>query len=128
MEAPIPSPLDTAHLLSELALAKQARDPVLLDLRGRVPYCDFFLICHGTNRRQVQAIASSMTETMKLEHGTPVSSIEGQEAARWILLDFGDVIVHIFDEPLRDFYDLEGLWVDAPRLEIPGVESREHAF
>ena len=91
----------------------------MLDLRGKVPYCDYFLICHGTSGRQVRAIASSMAETMKREHGHPARAIEGTDVGRWVLLDFEDVIVHVFDEPVRGFYDLEGLWADAPRVALP---------
>ncbi len=86
----------------------------MLDLSGISSYCDAFVICHGTNRRQVRAIAEGVAEDMRALGRRP-AGMEGVDASRWILLDFGDVIVHVFDEPMRGFYDLESLWVDAPR-------------
>lgn len=80
-------------------------------------YCDAFVICHGTNRRQVRAIAEGIQESLR-ERGVRPLGVEGMDASRWVLLDFGDVVVHVFDEPLRGFYDLDGLWGDAPRLPV----------
>ena len=80
-------------------------------------YCDAFVICHGTNRRQVRAIAEGIQENLR-ERGVRPLGVEGMEASRWVLLDFGDVVVHVFDEPLRGFYDLDGLWGDAPRMKV----------
>ncbi len=90
-------------------------------MRGLVSYTDMFVLVTATNRRQVQAIAESVRLEAKTE-GVTVDGVEGMEAARWVLVDFGDVVVHIFDEPLRGFYDLDGLWRDAPRMDVPSVE------
>lgn len=73
------------------------------------------MICHGSNRRQVRAIAEGVAEDLRAQ-GRRHAGMEGADASRWILLDFGDVIVHVFDEPMRGFYDLESLWADAPRV------------
>ena len=82
------------------------------------------MICSAGNRRQVQAIAEAVRQAARHDHGIKNIKVEGLEAARWVLVDVGDVVVHIFDAPLRGFYDLDGLWADAPRLELPeGVES-----
>jgi len=99
------------------ALEKKAIDIVLLNMKGIVSYADYSLICSGRSDRQVQAIAQSIeTELKKLGHRA--IGIEGLSQGRWVLIDYGDVIVHIFQESVREFYDLEGLWIDAPRVKI----------
>lgn len=90
---------------------------MLLDLSGVASYCDGFLVCTGTNRRHVRAIAEGIVEELREQGRRPVG-VEGLDASRWVLLDFGGVIVHVFDEPMRGFYDLEGLWADAPRIRM----------
>jgi ribosome-associated protein len=99
------------------ALEKKATDIVLLRTKGVVSYADYFLICDGRSDRQVQAIAQSIETELKKE-GHRALGIEGLSQGRWVLLDFGDVIVHIFQESVRRFYDLEGLWIDARRVDI----------
>ena len=128
-EVAIRNPLNLAHLVTQLADAKKAEELVVLDLGGRVSYCDYFVICNGTNRRHVRAIAESVLETLKTEHGVSPISSEGFEGARWVLVDLGDVVIHIFDESMRGFYDLEGLWADVPRIELEhvGQPSRLHS-
>ena len=118
MEGPI-EPEDVATALSKAALEKKAFDLAILDMRGLVDYCDLFVICSARNRRQVQAIAEFVRSHGKRELRLKPQAIEGLEAARWVLVDFGDVVLHVFDEPMRGFYNLDGLWSDAPRLEAP---------
>ncbi len=93
-----------------------------LDLSRLTSFCDSFIITHGASRRQVVAIAEKVLEDLRLAGRRPMG-VEGMDAGRWVLIDYGDVIVHVFDEPLRGFYDLEGLWADAPRLHHEGVEA-----
>lgn len=88
-------------------------------MKSLVAYTDTFVICSARNRRQVQAIAHEVRKVGKEKLGLMPKGTEGLEAARWVLVDFGPVVVHIFDEPLRAFYDLDGLWRDAPRLPVP---------
>lgn len=88
-----------------------------LDLSGVASYCDGFLICTGTNRRHVRAIAEGIIEDMRASGVRPIG-VEGMEASRWVLIDFGDVLVHVFDEPMRGFYDLDALWADAKRVPL----------
>jgi ribosome-associated protein len=122
-EAPI-GPEQTAQLLTLAALEKKAIDIAILDMRGLIDYADIFVICSATNRRQVKAIAEEIRRAAKHDHGLTVNAVEGISAARWVLVDFSDVVVHVFDEPLRGFYDLDGLWADAPRLPLPeGAED-----
>jgi len=112
-------PESIAHALATAAVEKKAVDLAILDMRTLVDYCDVFVICSATNRRQVQAIAEYVRSYGKRELGLQPQAIEGLEAARWVLVDFGDVVLHVFDQPLRGFYNLDGLWVDAPRLPVP---------
>ena len=105
-------------LCLKAALEKKALDPVLLELKGRTSFTDYFLLCTGTSDRQVQAIAQGIEEVLKKKGITPLGQ-EGMTGGKWILMDYEDVVVHIFLEPIRKFYDLEGLWIDAPRMDIP---------
>lgn len=99
------------------AIEKKAIDPVLLEMKGMTSFTDYFLLCSGKSDRQVQAIAQAIEETLKQKGIQPLGQ-EGVKEGRWILMDYEDVIVHIFLEPIRKFYDLEGLWIDAPRVSI----------
>jgi ribosome-associated protein len=108
-----------AVALCELALEKKALDPVILDVEELISYCSHFLLVSGTNGRQVRAIAQHLQAHGKKELGLKTLSIEGMQNGRWVLIDFGDVVVHVFDKDMRGFYDLDGLWADAPRVEVP---------
>jgi ribosome-associated protein len=107
----------------KLALAcaseKKAVNTVALDLREIASFTEFFVITSGTNQRQVQAIADEIQEQLKKQLDSRPIRTEGYNTAEWILLDYGDFVVHIFDQKSRDFYDLERLWRDARRVEIP---------
>ena len=109
-----------AVLAAEVALDKKAVDPVLLDVRDLASYTDHILVVSGRSDRQVLAISDGILEAMARQHVKPLGT-EGLKGGQWTLLDFGDLIVHVFYHPVRDFYDLESFWVDAPRvpLEIP---------
>ena len=109
-----------ARILSALAAAsdKKALDLVVLDLRPVATFTDYFVITSGTNVRQVQAIADEITERLKRE-GTRAERIEGYRTAEWVLVDYGDFIVHIFEEKARRFYDLERLWREGVRVSLP---------
>ncbi len=104
-------------LCLKAALAKKALDPVLLDMKGISSVTDYFLLCTGKSDRQVQAIARSIEEALEKVGIRPLGQ-EGVTQGKWILMDYNDVVVHIFLEPIRKIYDLEGIWYDAPRLEI----------
>ncbi|MCS6884491.1 MAG: ribosome silencing factor [Acidobacteriota bacterium] len=113
--------ISDARLETVVACAgdKKAVDIVILDLREVAQFTDYFVICNGRSNRQVQAICEQIEEKLS-QRGVRPLHIEGFEAARWILMDYGDFIVHIFDEEARKFYELERLWRDAPRIEIKG--------
>ena len=97
---------------------KKAHDLVVLDLRPVATFTDYFMIASGTNVRQVQAIADEITERLKRE-GTRAERIEGYKTAEWVLVDYGDFIVHIFEDKARRFYDLERLWREGRRVSLP---------
>ena len=101
------------------ASEKKAVNLVALDLREIASFTEFFVIASGTNQRQVQAISDEIEEQLKKQLDARAVRIEGYNTAEWILMDYGDFIVHIFDKDARDFYDLERLWRDARRVEIP---------
>ena len=100
------------------AAEKKALDLIVLDLREIASFTDYFLITSGTNERQVQAISDEVFETLK-KAGTAAARVEGYKTAEWILLDYGDFVVHVFDEKARRFYDLERLWRESRRVELP---------
>lgn len=101
------------HAIAE----KKAIEPTILDLRGIASFTDFFVISTGANRRQVQAIADEVVDQLK-RSGSPASRVEGYQNAEWVLVDYGDFVVHVFDDKARRFYDLERLWREARRLDL----------
>ena len=115
-----------AELDEEVKLAvacaeeKKAVDTVILDLRPVTSFTEFFVISHGTNQRHVQAIADEIVQKLKKQSKHNPIRVEGYSAAEWILLDYGDFVVHIFNETSRRFYDLERLWRDAKPVETHG--------
>src|SRR5258708_5027006 len=117
-DATVNAKLDERILLAlHAASEKKALDPLVLDLRGIASFTDFFVITSGANRRQVQAISDGVVEYLK-KSGTRAARVEGYQTAEWILIDYGDFIVHVFDEKARRFYDLERLWREAARVEV----------
>lgn len=100
------------------ASEKKALEPVVLDLREIASFTDYFIITSGTNARQVQAIADAVVEQLK-KQGTRAARMEGYNTGEWVLVDYGDFIVHVFASQAREFYDLERLWRDAARVSLP---------
>lgn len=107
-----------ALLCTHFALDKKAYDLELLEVGKLTSVADYFLICTGRSDTQVQAIAKHLEESLSVR-GMKPAAIEGYPRGQWVLMDYGDVVVHIFYQPIRDFYDLEGLWMKAPRVELP---------
>jgi ribosome-associated protein len=110
---------EDAQLAIKSAGDKKAFDLVALDLRDIASFADFFIIAGGANKRQVQAISDEINERLRKQLGTKCLRIEGYESGEWILLDYGDFIVHVFEEKAREFYDLARLWRDAKNVVIP---------
>jgi ribosome-associated protein len=97
-------------------MGKKAKDLVVLDVRKITSVSDIFIICSGLSNRQVSAIADHIQVNLK-KHAIKPLSVEGKKEGHWVLLDYGHIIIHVFYEPVRAFYDLEGLWIDAKRIE-----------
>ena len=110
---------EEVKLALHYASEKKAFDMVALDLREIASFAEFFIICSGANQRQVQAISDEINEQVKKQLKQSPIRVEGYRTAEWILLDYGDFIVHIFEEKSREFYDLERLWRDAKKVELP---------
>jgi ribosome-associated protein len=102
----------------QAASDKKALDLTVLDLREIASFTDFFVIATGMNKRQAQAISDEVVEQLKRK-GTRAARVEGFQTAEWILIDYGDFVVHVFDEKARRFYDLERLWREAKRIDVP---------
>jgi ribosome-associated protein len=109
--------LDGAMRALSLALDKKALEPVLLDVRELCSFCNYQLVLSGRSERQVDAIADGIAAGLKEDGLRPIGS-EGARTGQWGLLDYGDFVVHVFLHSAREHYDLEGLWSDAPRVEI----------
>ncbi len=120
-EPPTPfSDLDPeVQLAIRCASDKQAFEMIALDLRRIASFTEFFIIATGANQRQVQAIADEINEQLKKQLKVRPVRIEGYSGAEWVLLDYGDFVVHIFNKESREFYDLERLWRDAGRVALP---------
>ena len=104
---------------AKLAKERRCTDIVVLDLGGKSPATDFFVIATGTSNRQIRTVADEICE-MARNHDLQRFGRAGYEQGRWVLLDFVDVVIHIFDDEYRDYYDLELLWGDAERLKVEG--------
>jgi len=104
--------------IAQLAADKKAEDIVMLDIHALSIIADYFVICTGTSDRQVRAIARDIDEQVKKQYGLDPAHLEGMADANWVLMDYGGVIVHIFDPATRDYYKLEKLWAEAPRVLV----------
>jgi ribosome-associated protein len=109
----------TAVAIAKAGLDKKAEDVIVLDVRGLTSYADYFVVMTADSERQASAIADHVEGTMK-ELGVSKVNVEGYETGRWILVDYGDVVAHVMNKESRGFYDLEGLWADAPRFQVEG--------
>ena len=111
------SSLQLAKLCVKAALEKKAADPLILDVRKLCSFADFFVILSGRSTRHVQGLAEAVEEELRSKR-VSTSKSEGLKEGSWVLLDYGDVIVHIFYAETRKFYDIEGLWHDAKRIRV----------
>lgn len=113
------SPEQTAVAIAEFAADRKAIDITGLDLRAMIGYADYFLICSGRSDRQTRAIHDAVHAGMKQRYGVLPRRVEGLGESRWILMDYLDVVVHIFTPETREYYRLEQLWGEAPALDLP---------
>ena len=109
------TPRQLALLAAEVCDEKKAKEIIVLDVRKITSISDYFIVCSTSNERQARAIADDMRVRMK-GLGKREMGVEGIEDARWVLQDFGDIVLHIFHESQREFYDIEGLWADAKQV------------
>jgi ribosome-associated protein len=115
------TPEEIAAAVSEYAGDVKAEDLLTIDLREYISYTDYFVICTGRSDRQVKAIHDRINEGMKHEHEMLPVRVDGVASKQWILMDYGDVVVHIFTPDMREYYQLERLWGEAPHLELAGA-------
>jgi len=112
----ISTSLERASLAAHVASENKGRDVLVLDMRGITPLYDFFVLVTGASRRQIHTITEEIDDAMH-EGGDQRLSVEGYESSKWVVQDYGDVIVHVFDDPTRQYYAIEELWADAPRVD-----------
>jgi len=105
-------------------MERKALDPLLLEVEELTSFADYFVIASGNSARQVQAISRHVKQKMR-DAGFRSDGVEGEQEGHWVLLDYGDVVIHLFYQPVREFYDLEGLWIEAPRMSLEDQKSGE---
>jgi|HubBroStandDraft_6_1064221.scaffolds.fasta_scaffold1470952_2 ribosome-associated protein len=108
---------DIAKLCAKAADDKKAHDIVILDLAELTSFTDFFVICSAPSERQVQAIVRNVQDSLR-DHHIKISGVEGLETSSWVLIDAGEVIFHCFTDSAREYYDLEGFWIDAHKIDF----------
>lgn len=111
-------PKQLALAIAEAALDKHAEALEIINVTGKSSYADFIIICSGRSSRQVEAIIDGVQASLKKQKVHPLG-VEGRQHCQWVLIDFGDVIFHAFEDDKRGFYDLDGLWIDAERIPVP---------
>lgn len=128
--SPLASTVDRQHRSYQLAIAaartaadNKGKDIVVLDMREQTPIFDYFVIATGSSRRQLHAMSDEIDNVLEKELGDHRLGVEGYQESHWVIMDYGDVVVHLFDETTRSYYDLEGLWGGAKRVDLTGLIS-----
>ena len=121
------------RVICDAIISRKSVAVKILNLEGRLSYCDYFILCNGRASRQVRAIAENVLQVMKKEHNRLPLGVEGRGIDQWVIVDYGDVILHVFQPEMRSYYDLDGLWADAPtvslkELGINAPEAEIHPF
>ncbi len=119
--------LKMARAAVKAAAENRGQDIILLDLTGQTALFDFFVIASGSSRRQLAAISTEIDRVLKHDFDERRLSVAGYEESRWIVLDYGSIVIHLFDEETREFYDLESLWADGKPLDIQEIVSAASA-
>jgi ribosome-associated protein len=120
---PDPPSKKIALAIADAALDKKAVNVQIIDVYGKVDYADYLVVMSGRSDRQVAALARGIAEGVEQSTGERCAGIEGLPEGAWVLMDFGDVVVHIFHDDVRGYYDLESLWIDARRVAVPGADA-----
>ncbi len=111
-------------MAARILVTHKGQEPLILDVRGLSSLWDYFIICSGGSKRHVQALAQHLQEALG-KAGVKPMGVEGLEDGQWVLLDYVDVVIHLFIKPQREFYDLEGLWVEATRLPVKDLTPNQ---
>ncbi len=111
-------PVEIARIAAAAAQDKKASDIAILDLRGISTFTDFFVICSADSEPQTRAIVAAIEDTLREEHGVRPFAVDGSTVSQWLVMDYMQVTVHVFHKERRDYYALEDLWSDAPRLAM----------
>ena len=119
--------LKLATAAAQVALDNRGQNVLVLDVAKQTALFDYFVIATGSSRRQLHAIADEIDDRLQKDLGDRRLGVEGFEESRWIVLDYGSVVIHLFDEEMREYYDLESLWADAKRLEHADLGLVDHA-
>ena len=117
-QAPDIQPKEIALHIANAGLDKKALNIEIIDVRGKVDYADFVVVMSGRSDRQVNAISKGIQQELKVKHRIGTVGVEGLPQGNWVLIDFGEVVVHVFHHDTRGYYDLEALWLDAERVEF----------
>lgn len=121
-----PDPNERARLVAAAAIDAKALDVVALDVRELTSFADSFVLATGTSDRHVRSVADSVVEAGKAA-GSPPLGVEGYEEGRWVLIDLNDVVIHVFQTELREHYDLDRLWADAPPIDLEDLQGARSA-
>lgn len=113
-----------ALAIAAAGLEKKASGIEILDVADKVDYSEILVLMSGRSDRHVSSVARGIVDDLKQKHGIVPLSVEGMTSGQWVLLDFNDVVVHVFQQSTRYYYDLEGLWIDAARLKVPEPMNR----
>jgi ribosome-associated protein len=119
--------LRRAMVAAEVAQENRGKDIVILDMRGQTPMFDYFVLASGTSRRQLHAISEEIDHALEDRLGDRRMGIEGYDESRWILLDYGDLVIHLFEPETREYYALEDLWAQAKRVPFPSENGHAEA-
>lgn len=108
------------ELIVKTVVDHKGLEPVILEVKGLCSFADYFIVCSGGSRRHVLALAEHLEQALSKAGAKPLG-VEGMEEGQWVLMDYNDVVIHIFSQPLREFYNLEGLWTEAPQTRVEGA-------
>ena len=116
------SPEALVELVVKSLVDHKGLEPVIIEVKGLCSFADYFIVCSGGSRRHVSALAQHLEESLSQVGAKPLG-VEGMEEGQWVLMDYNDVVIHIFSQPLREFYNLEGLWAEASQTHVESAAS-----
>jgi ribosome-associated protein len=120
--------LELALAAARTATENRGRDVMVLDMRELTPIFDYFVLATGSSNRQLHAMSEQIDDVLEKELHEPRLNIEGYQESRWILLDYGSIVIHLFDQPTREFYALEQLWSGAKQIELPELNGSSESL